>query len=136
MKRFIVFGLSLLLFGTAVRPISADPLDDVFGTVTPPAGTGGKSFAEGLIPFLNRGLRLFFIIAGLYAFLNLILAGFEFINARGDAKKIESAWYKIWQSIVGLLIIVASFVIAALIGLIIFGDPMYILNPKITGADV
>ena len=55
------------------------------------------------------------------------------MNAGNDPKKIELAWAKIWQSMVGLLIIVASFALAALIGLILFQDASAILKPAIYG---
>lgn len=106
-----------------------------FGIVKPPPGADKYgSFCTGFIPFLNNILRIFFIIAGLFAFVNLVIAGFEFMQAGGDAKQIEKAWAKIWQSFVGLLILVSSFAIAALIGIVLFKDPGAILNPVITGA--
>lgn len=113
----------------------ADIQPNPFGTVGNPYG-GQNAFGGeggGIIGFLNNLLRVFFLIAGLYAIANLLMAGLEFINARGDAKKVESAWYKIWQSLVGLAIVLASFIAAAVIGQIFFGDPGAILNPKILG---
>jgi len=77
----------------------------IFGEVKPPVEAYGSVFT-GLVPFLNNILRLIFVIAGLYGFLNLIIAGFGFLSAGGDAKAIEKAWGKIWQSLVGLIIIV------------------------------
>jgi hypothetical protein len=53
--------------------------------------------------------------------------------AGGDSKKMTQAWDRIWQSLVGLVIIVASFVIAALVGLLFFGDAGFILSPRIYG---
>lgn len=102
-----------------------------FGPVTPPTDYGGVFI--GLVPFLNNVLRLIFVIAGLFAFFNLIIAGFGFMTAGGDAKAIEKAWSKIWQSLMGLLIIVASFLLAAIFGYLLFGDPGAILQLKIWG---
>lgn len=85
----------------------------------------------GIISFLNIILKLIFIVAGLFAFFNIVIAGFDFINAGGDPKKVASAWERIWQSVLGLLIIVSSFLLAAIIGLILFKDPSAILNPKL-----
>jgi hypothetical protein len=87
----------------------------------------------GLIFLFNNLLRLIFVIAGLFAFLKIILAGLQFINAGGDPKQIEGAWSKIWQSIVGLFIMVLSFGLAALFGILLFGDALAILSPKIYG---
>lgn len=104
----------------------------IFGTVEPPPTAYGGVFS-GLVPFLNNILRLIFVIAGLFAFFNLIIAGFGFMSAGGDPKAIEKAWSKIWQSLIGLLIIVASFLLAAIFGYLLFGDPTAILKPKIYG---
>lgn len=85
----------------------------------------------GPISLLNSLLKLVFIVAGLWAFLNLILAGFGFISAGGDPKNFTKAWEKIWQTFVGLLIIVASFLLAAIIGILFFKDPTAVLQPKL-----
>lgn len=103
-----------------------------FGTVSPPP-TGYGGVFSGLVPFLNNILRLLFVIAGLFAFFNLVIAGFQFMSAGGDSKAIEKAWSRIWQSLIGLLIIVGSFLLAAIFGYILFGDATAILQPKIWG---
>jgi len=104
----------------------------IIGTITPPETKYG-TVTQGFVPLLSNILRLVFVGAGIFAFINLILAGFQYMSAGGDSKQLTAAWAKIWQSLVGLVIIVGSFAIAALIGGIIFGDPMYILNPQIYG---
>lgn len=109
-------------------------IDNPFNKISPGspyAGPIGENF--GLIIFLNNMLRLVFVVAGLFAFIQLIIAGFQFINAGGDQKNIESAWNKIWQCFVGLLIMVISFGLAALIGILLLGDATAILNPKLYG---
>ena len=115
---------------------------DIFGKINNPFPTGPLSTdltaatptnPFGLIFLLNNLLRLVFVLAGLFAFLQILFAGFQFISAGGDQKQIESAWNKIWQSIVGLLIMVLSFGLAALFGILLFGDALAILNPKLYG---
>ncbi len=107
----------------------------IFGTVAPPPGAAayGGSVFGGFVPFLNNILRLIFVVGGLFAFFNLILGGFGFLSAGGDAKAIEKAWGKIWQSLVGLILIVGSFVLAAIFGYLLFGNATTILNPKLYG---
>lgn len=110
---------------------------DPIGKVQPPGFMPqGVNSATGELPgivsFFNTILRLMFIVAGVWALINLIMAGFAFMTAGGDPKAIGKAWEKIWQSFLGLLIIVSSFLIAAVIGMILFKDPMAILNPKLT----
>jgi hypothetical protein len=85
----------------------------------------------GIISFVNMLLRIVIAVAGIWVFLNIILAGFGYISAGGDPKKVEQSWTKIWQSLVGLVIILASFIIAAAIGILFFGDVGAILNPTL-----
>jgi hypothetical protein len=108
----------------------------IFGKIEPPEAI--KKFSptgdpEGLIKLFNNILRLLIVGAGIFALLNFVLAGYQFISANGDPKLINLAWAKIWQSMIGLLIIVASFALAALLGLLLFHDPKAILQPAIYG---
>ncbi|KKU82968.1 MAG: hypothetical protein UY10_C0018G0007 [Microgenomates group bacterium GW2011_GWA2_47_8] len=113
-------------------------MDDVIGKITNPlpgpykniaAGAGGG----GLILFFSNVLRLVFVAAGIYAFINFIIAGYEYMTAAGDTKALTNAWARIWQSLVGLIIIVGSFAAAALMGQLFFGSPTAILSPKLYG---
>lgn len=107
----------------------------IFGQITPPykGSYAGTNVVIGIIPFIKNILRLFFLVGGLWFFFNLIIAGFQFLNAGGDAKNIENAWNKIWQSLVGLLIMVSSFIIASIANYILFGDSHFIFMPRIFG---
>ena len=87
-----------------------------------------------MVGFLNAILRIIFLVAGLFAFFNVIIAGFQFLSAGGNPKAIGEAVDKIWKSLLGLVIIVSSFVLAVIFGWLIFGDPMAILRPEITVA--
>ena len=114
--------------------------DNIFGGITPPAAiqkfvvpNKGVGHPGGLIILFNNILRLLIVVAGIYALLNFILAGYAFMSAGGDPKLIDKAWAKIWQSLVGLLIIAISFALTALIGQLLFGSPTAILNPTIYG---
>ena len=108
---------------------------DPIGKISPPANITPFITATGeltgLIALINTLLRITFIVAGLWAFMNIVLAGFGFLSAGGDDKKIAKSWAQMWQALIGLLIIVSSFVIAAIIGIVLFNDPSAILVPKI-----
>ena len=58
------------------------------------------------------------------------MAGYGFITANGDSKKMEAAWAKIWQSLLGLLVIASSFVLAGLAERL---TGINIINPDIHG---
>jgi hypothetical protein len=105
-----------------------------FGKVSAPQGVSQYGdFQTGMIKFANNLLKLIITGAAIFAFINIIIAGYNFLGAGGDSKKIESAWSKIWQSFLGLLIVAGSFVLAAIFGYLIFGDPGAILSPQIYG---
>ena len=118
-----------------IEKIFAEDATSIVGTVDNPLPKAyqGVTAAQGggLILFLTNILRLVFVVAGLFAFINLILAGFQFMGAGGDSKAVEKAWGKIWQSLLGLILVVGSFALAALFGYLLFGDAGFILNPKI-----
>ncbi len=110
-------------------------LAQVVGSIKSPLeGTGYGSIQTGAVGlFISNILRLFFVVAGIYALFNFIVAGYSYMNAAGDAKKLTEAWSKIWLSLVGLIIIVGSFALASLAGYLFFNNPGFILNPTIYG---
>jgi hypothetical protein len=103
-----------------------------FGQVTTPPGVSSFG-AFGLPTFISVILRTLVVGAGLYALVNFILAGYAFLSAGGDPQKISNASQKITLSIIGLLIAAGSFVIAAIIGKLIFNDPQALLRIRIYG---
>jgi hypothetical protein len=108
----------------------------VFGEITSPhetLGTGYGDVGTGLPSFITNVITVVFVAAGLYAFFNLMIAGFNYITAGGDTKKIETAMYSINMSLLGLIIMVGAAAITGIISLLLFGDATAILSPSITG---
>ena len=101
-----------------------------FGTVQAPPGVQPLQ-QGGLGKFLNNMMLLLIAGAGIYALFNFILAGYSFLSANGDSKKVEAAWAKIWQSVLGLVVAAGAFVLAAIFGRIIFGSWGALLNPQL-----
>ena len=99
-------------------------LATIFGPVNPPPGvsTYGGSDLTGLGLFMNVIVKSIIAFAGIYAFINLILAGFSFLSAGGNPEKIAQSWSKIYLTLLGLLIAVGAFVIAGIVGKLLFGD--------------
>lgn len=97
-----------------------------WGEVNPPPGVEKYAMGTGQLPglpqFISNIVKLLIVGAGIYAVFNLITAGYTFMSAGGDPKKIESAWAKIWQTLLGLAVAAGSFVLAAIFGKLIFGD--------------
>ena len=65
--------------------------------------------------------------------INFILAGWQYIISSGDSKGVTQASSMMTNSLVGLGLIVGAYTIAAIIGLIFFGDATYIINPTLRG---
>lgn len=104
-------------------------MSNIIGTITPPASIPSSPVAT--TGFL-RGIIVFIIVlAGIFSFWQIIIAGFSYITAGGDKAKVEIAQQKITHALIGLVIIAASFIISAIAGKILFDDPGFILNPKI-----
>jgi hypothetical protein len=80
---------------------------------------------------LNIILRSLIVFAGLYALINLVAAGYAFMSAGDDPKKVAGAWQKIWQTLLGLAFTAGAFVLAAIFGQLLFDDPTFILNPSL-----
>lgn len=106
-----------------------------FGSITLPeeiekkyeGGVQGGAIGK----FLNTIFQTLIVIAGIYAVFNLILAGYAFMSAGDDPKKVAGAWAKIWQTLLGLTFAAGAFVLAAIFGKLIFGDYMFLLKPTI-----
>jgi len=107
-------------------------LTQVFGRVNPPPGvaTYGMSLV-GLRWFISNIIKTAIVIAGIYAFINLILAGYSFMSAGGNPEKIAASWAKIWQTMLGLFIAAASFVLAGIFGWLIFRDYNALLQLRV-----
>lgn len=105
-------------------------MDPIIGNITNPVPNLGE-FDSGLILLLNNLLRIVFIAAGVYTFILILIAGLEYIDAGGNAEKLGNARNKIWTALIGLLVMVISFIIAIGVGQLFFNDPTAIINPKI-----
>ena len=112
--------------------------DAFYGKVEPPEAISkfiqaadGDTSGGGLVVLVNNILKLLIAGAGLYALVNFILAGYDFLSAAGDAQKVAQAWAKIWQTLLGLLVIAGAFLLAALVGLLLFNNPQQFLQLKI-----
>lgn len=103
----------------------------IIGPITNPLPKYGG--LEQATLFLSYVIRLLTIGAGLFAFINFVIAGIGFIGSAGNPEAIQKAWAKIYRSILGLSVVVLSFAFAGLLGLILFGDAGAILKPTIYG---
>src|SRR3989344_511129 len=102
-------------------------LPGLFGKVTPPVGVSPG--VSGIGNLIGAVLRILALVSGIWALFNFIIAGYQFMQAGGDSKAVSAAWARIWQSLVGIVVVAASFLFAAIIGQLFFGDATAILKP-------
>ena len=108
--------------------LANNPFGSIIAPVTPfttgtPEGSIGK--------LIQLVIWILIIGAAIYALFNLVMAGYSFMSAGDDSKKIAGAWAMIWQTMLGLAVAAGAFVLAAIFGQLIFGNPTFILNPII-----
>lgn len=109
----------------------------IFGNIQNPFyHLGGPSSyqgqnGQGLITIISNLVKFSIVIAGIYTLFNLIIAGYGFMSAGGDAKVVQKSWERIWRSILGLVIVTGSILFAMLIGWLVFGDINVIVSPQI-----
>lgn len=105
-----------------------------FGTINPGYLTGSYdpsvSTGTGLAIFIKNLLNTTYVVAGLATFIYLAIAGFKYITAGGDVKAMQEASKQITGAIVGLAIVVVSYVFVLILG-VVLGVPIF--NPTFKG---
>jgi len=103
-------------------------------------GTVGRPPALQNLPRLENGglgalLSVFtqtlIVAAGIYALFNFILAGYAYMSAGDDPAKTSAASGKITHTIIGLVVAAGAFVLAGVVGRLLFGDWTALTNPII-----
>jgi hypothetical protein len=103
------------------------------GTINPPLSNSYFDVSNnnaGFFLLISNILKFLGAIAGIYFVFQLIISGYLYLSSNGDPKKTEQAWAKIWQSLLGLIIISGAVLLSSLIGKLVGID---ILNPEIYG---
>lgn len=120
-KRFAVFFvlLSFILFiASCTKNAHASSVNFCGGT--------NIDTAIGCIPTNAPGFATFFLgyilgIAALVAFFLIIIAGFQILTSSGNPEKLEAGKQLLTSALVGVLFIIFSAVISAVLDLNIFG---------------
>ena len=87
--------------------------DNVFGTVEAPGsafGERGTAPETAIANLIQTVIWVLIIGAGIYALFNLVLAGYSFMSAGDDSKKVAGAWGMIYQTMIGLAFSAGAFV--------------------------
>ena len=114
--------------------------DNPIGTIDKPEAVanfdtvGGIGEGDiGVLFFFSRMISYITVIAGIWSFFNLILAGYTYVTSSGNAQNHTTVRDKITMSILGMILIVAVYAIAGILGTVFFGNSLYFLNPTIEG---
>ncbi len=115
--------IKLLLIPTAYA--QTDPI----GTIQAPASivTGPSDIYK----IFNSVVNLLVVVAGIWFLVQIILAGFNYITGAGDSNKTGEAMKKITDSVIGLVVVAAAFIITYIAGALFFGTSFNILQPTI-----
>lgn len=123
----------MLLLPTILAAASTS--DQIFGTLEAPPGVDKyqqNSGADiGIFFFISRGIQIGTIIMGIWVFLNVLMAGYVYISSSGDAKAATKVKDILTMSAIGLMMIITSYTVAGVLGLVLFGDATYLINPQI-----
>lgn len=83
--------------------------------------------------FISSGIQVIFIIAGILAFVFLVMGGIEWLISGGDKNKTENARNRITAALVGLAIVAVSWALIQLIsyffGIDILGSSIQLPTP-------
>lgn len=102
--------------------------NDFIGTIDVPAGI--PSATTSTTSVISALVRFVVVVAGIFSLWQFLIGGLGYITSGGDKGKLTESQNKITMSLVGLVIIAASFIIIALVSQVLFGDFTAILAPK------
>lgn len=94
--------------------MTQDNVSDIFGKITPVGPMTGDPIAE-LGKLIAFGIRMVILIAGILVLVYLFWGAFDWISSAGEKEKLAKAQKKIFDAIIGIVII---FVAISLWGLI------------------
>jgi amino acid transporter len=92
----------------------------------------GSLFTEYFILLWRAAITIGAILVIVY----FVWGAIEWITAGGDSGKIEKARQRIFNAILGLILLVASFAIVGFVGALLFGDDFSLLRLTMPTADI
>lgn len=89
--------------------------------------------ATDFILLFNNLLKVAIYGSMVFALINFLISGIQYLGSAGSPELVKAASGRIWISLLGLIVAGGSLVLAGLLGLIFFGNPLAIINPTIYG---
>jgi len=107
----------------------------ITGTIDPPDTFSGyyrlEIINKGPFVLIANLIALIVTIAAIYSMINFIIAGYLYLSSYGDKQKIIAAGNKILQTLIGLIVIAVAYLIAGLVGYLLFKDTSFLIKPKL-----
>jgi hypothetical protein len=79
----------------------------------------GSTSIENLENIISTVIGVITVVGSIFFIINFIIAAFNWITSDGDQGKLKSARDRMTQSVIGLVIVVASYSLIALLGSIV-----------------
>ncbi len=118
MQRFSAFvvliGLTVSI-GVSALPVRAQTLQDALGKSLDKAAPKELQGSKDLTSVVSRLISYSLSLVGVILFGYLLYAGFLWMTAGGDEKKVGTARTMISQAVIGLVIIVSAYAIATFV---------------------
>jgi len=86
-----------------------------------PFGQPSEQPVDLLEKIISRVVGILTVVAAIFFIFQFIFAGYSWISAAGDAQKVKQAQDKMWQSIMGLVLVIFALALVALLGYLMGG---------------
>ena len=141
-KYFIIWCLGLgaflghrsirLILPVFAKEVSLGELEGLPGGYDPGTGTEPKGATESLTKIFNNVFGVLTLVGGLMFIVYFLLGGIQWITSSGEREKVEKSKKQMTNAAIGLIIVVASYSIAFIIGKVLGIDILepakYIIN--------
>ncbi len=94
---------------------------------------GGKTALEQVTKVISNVVGIMTVAASIWFLFNFLVGGFSWITAGGDKSNLEKARHRMTDAFIGFVIVVAAWIILALMGQffgydILIGDPRKVIE--------
>jgi len=120
---FLVPAVPLFFKVAPVRAVPLEPGSGVDSDISSEVEVREETLGFNIPSFgdiLTFIVRLFFVIAGIFALIYLLLGAFSWITSGGDKDKVEKARDKIQAALIGVILIIIVVAIVATLEQVVF----------------
>ncbi len=109
-----VFAGFFMLSGSLVavtgsQAVQADTVSEIREGVTGSGGSGSKNEGKQVAVIVRTVVNILLFFIGAFAVIILVIAGFRFVGANGDANTVSSAKNTIIYSVIGIVVAFMAF---------------------------